>query len=308
MLRVGLEREREARDDGAHAPIAPSLSERDHLGGQRLMAIHEALFDDHAAPPRQRRQCDRRHADRARAAFRTARACRRRSRPASTARARCWAGECRRRRSTDRRAAPGNPATARGMSCSRACSVARAPASRLATARSSPRRDARKAGIRRRLMRAVPRIPQRTHQPFGLQLRQHAAVEFLGLAARDRERLPTRPAQVLGEQQDLVRVSRIVRHLPADRFVDRMRLAADHDVALQIGVGQWRQRIEEALPAVLPLGQQLRARLTGDPRTPDRASDPASRRRWSGNRPSAIACCRPCAASTPPRCWPPDRS
>ena len=65
--------------------------------------------------------------------------------------------------------------------------------------------------------------------------------------------------QVLGEQQDLIGVAGVVRDLARDRLVDRVRLAANHHGALQVGVGQRRQRVEHALPAVLPFGDQLGA-------------------------------------------------
>ena len=69
----------------------------------------------------------------------------------------------------------------------------------------SLRRASRIAGMTRRLMRAVPRMPQRIMVPgtdnagrcqapslFSLQLGEHAAVEFFRLAAWDGQRLPLR--------------------------------------------------------------------------------------------------------------------
>src|SRR5688500_8404854 len=110
---------------------------------------------------------------------------------------------------------------ARGMPCSPACAAARAR-SRLATAASRPRVDARKAGINRRLIRAVPRMPQRiislrpSASAVSLELREHTAVELFRLTARNRQRLPLSAAHVLGEQQDLIRVPGVMRHLAAD--------------------------------------------------------------------------------------------
>ena len=61
-------------------PMRAVVDQRHHARGQRLMAIHEALFDDDARRRGGRGDAIDVRADRARAAFRTARACRRRSR------------------------------------------------------------------------------------------------------------------------------------------------------------------------------------------------------------------------------------
>ena len=146
-------------------------------------------------------------------------------------------------------------------------------------------------------------------QPSCLQLREHPAIELLGLAARDRQRLPVRALQVLGEQQDLIGVAGVVRDLAADRLVDRVRLAADVSPS---AAGRRRSSgVSASNTHCQPCSHSAsssRAALRAAPRTPDRACDPAFRRRWSGSRSSAIACCRPCAASAPRRCWPRDRS
>ena len=45
---VRLEREREPRHDRANGADGAVVDERHHSRGQRLVAVHEALFDDHA--------------------------------------------------------------------------------------------------------------------------------------------------------------------------------------------------------------------------------------------------------------------
>ena len=82
-------------------------------------------------------------------------------------------------------------------------------------------------------MRAVPRMPQRT---CDMRSRLRSALSFASIRRLNSSDWPrgidsvfqSAPVQVLGQQQDLVRVARIVRHLAADRLVDRVRLAANH--------------------------------------------------------------------------------
>jgi len=65
--------------------------------------------------------------------------------------------------------------------------------------------------------------------------------ELGGVAARDAEGIPFagfRGGEMLGGENDLADVVRVVRDLPVDRLHHRMRFGADRDGALQVRVGQ----------------------------------------------------------------------
>ncbi len=146
------------------APMAPSFSSDIDPGRQRLMAIHEALFHDHAgrrggggnAIDVMRIERERLLAQHVLAGGD------RGQRPRHV----LGVGQ-RNVDGVDRGIVEQRLVTLRPRAgCRTRARVRSARASvRLATARSSPRRDARKAGIRRRLMRAVPRMPQRSISP-----------------------------------------------------------------------------------------------------------------------------------------------
>ena len=104
-----------------------------------------------------------------------------------------------------------------------------------------------------------------------------------------------RPARCLREQDDLARVHGAVRERTVDRAQNRVRLAADEDLAGEVVGTESVERRKEGRHPAPNVRAGSRACRRARARTRNRAGDRASRRRSSGSPSSASAGC-------PPRC------
>lgn len=82
------------------------------------------------------------------------------------------------------------------------------------------------------------------------------AIELGGFIARYAERLPAIAGEVLGEQDYLAHMVRIVRELAVDSLHDGVCLAADRDSKGEIGFCERLEGGEDTRPAVFPIGDE----------------------------------------------------
>ena len=87
--------------------------------------------------------------------------------------------------------------------------------------------------------------------------RAHPPVEFGRSARWDCEVIPPLTHEMLADQRDLAGVPGVVSELPRNRQCNRMWLVSNSDDASQIGICQWLQCVEHALPAIFPLHHQF---------------------------------------------------
>lgn len=85
-------------------------------------------------------------------------------------------------------------------------------------------------------------------------------VEFRRPVSRNTQRLPVIVSEMLGQHHNLPDMVSVVRHLPVDGLHDRMRFPADRHRAPEVGIRQRIERMEDAIPAILPGFHQRRAR------------------------------------------------
>ena len=90
-----------------------------------------------------------------------------------------------------------------------------------------------------------------------------SGVEVGGLFARDGQRSPLSGCggEVFGEEGDLAHVISVMRDLTIDSLRDGVRFGANGDCTREVRIGQLLERVKKILPALLPQGQNLRARF-----------------------------------------------
>ena len=91
------------------------------------------------------------------------------------------------------------------------------------------------------------------------RLRKFLRIVHLRITSGNRQGCPLRIAAHFADKNDLSHVVRIMRQLAVNGFHHGVAHVADVDRALQIGVGERLQRIEQAFPARIPLGHHFRA-------------------------------------------------
>ena len=130
------------------------------------------------------------------------------------------------------------------------------PARVRAAARSSPHRASPREGGSKTRNRGTDDRPLPRTGPF-------LAVELLRLSARDRERLPRARGQVPRQHHDLAGVHGAVRERTVDGAQNRVRLAANEDLAGEVAGNERVERREQRRPPRFPSFEQARARVAG---------------------------------------------